>query len=126
MTLLHFRRTFIEKLFAIHGKIERFKADGHPLGRDARHYADIHTLAGTDEVMAMLDSTEYRRITILPGQLRPPPGLSFAASEALFPPDALRSALAEDYERECARLFYRPHPPFDDVLGRLEGLRELL
>lgn len=62
MTLLHFRRTFVEKLFAIHGKVERLKADGHPLGRDARHYADIHVLAGRDEVLEMLRSDEYAEI----------------------------------------------------------------
>lgn len=62
MTLLHFRRTFVEKLFAIHGKVERLKADGHPLGRDARHYADIHVLAGRDEVLSMLRSDEYEEI----------------------------------------------------------------
>jgi hypothetical protein len=48
MTLLHFRRTFIEKLFAIHGKVERLKLDGHPLGRDARHYADCRLPAPAD------------------------------------------------------------------------------
>ncbi len=28
MTLLHFRRTFVEKLFAIHGKVEQLKESG--------------------------------------------------------------------------------------------------
>ena len=41
MTLLHFRRTFVEKLFALHGKVVRFVAEGHPLGRHARHYSDL-------------------------------------------------------------------------------------
>jgi hypothetical protein len=49
MELLHFRRTFVEKLFTVHGKIERLKADSHAIGRDARHYADIHVLAGQAE-----------------------------------------------------------------------------
>jgi hypothetical protein len=42
MTLLHYRRTFVEKLFALHGKIIRLQIEGHPLGRDARHYADLY------------------------------------------------------------------------------------
>ncbi|MSV29013.1 MAG: hypothetical protein EXQ52_09755 [Bryobacterales bacterium] len=29
MRLLHFRRTFVEKMFAIHGKVELLKRDGH-------------------------------------------------------------------------------------------------
>ncbi len=135
MTLLHFRRTFVEKLFALHGKVERLKADDHPLGRDARHYADIHVLAATDEVLAMLRSDEYAEIKadydtqsrrFFPKSYRPPDALAFAASDALYPPDALRATIEADYERECARLFYRPHPPFDDVLARLRDIRALL
>ena len=135
MTLLHFRRTFVEKLFAIHGKIERLKQDGHPLGRDARHYADIHVLAGRPEVLAMLRSQEYAAIRadydaksrlFFPAGHRPPEGLRFAASDALFPSDELRARIEPDYELECQRLFFRPHPPFDAVLERLQGIRDLL
>lgn len=42
MTLLHFRRTFVEKLFTIHSKVARWLEDGTPVARDARHYADLH------------------------------------------------------------------------------------
>lgn len=135
MTLLHFRRTFVEKLFAIHGKIERLKADGHPLGRDARHYADIHVLAGQSQVLAMLRSDEYALIcadydeksrAFFPAGHRPPEGLRFAASDALFPSDELRAQIEPDYERECQRLFFRPHPPFEAVLERLLSIRDLL
>jgi hypothetical protein len=31
MTLLHFRRTFVEKMFALHGKVVRLLDDGHPI-----------------------------------------------------------------------------------------------
>jgi hypothetical protein len=62
MTLLHFRRTFVEKLFAIHGKVVRLVGEGVALGRDARHYADLYALAGTHEVRAMLASPEYAEI----------------------------------------------------------------
>ena len=33
MRLLHFRRTFVEKLFAIHSKVELLKRDGRPIGK---------------------------------------------------------------------------------------------
>jgi hypothetical protein len=135
MTLLHFRRTFVEKLFAIHGKVERLKQDGHPIGRDARHYADIHALAARDEVLTMLRSDEYQTIredydrnskAFFPKTYRPPDDLRFARSDALFPTGELRVLIEPDYERECARLFFRSHAPFDAVLERLEALRELL
>ncbi|MET0601137.1 MAG: nucleotidyl transferase AbiEii/AbiGii toxin family protein [Baekduia sp.] len=135
MTLLHFRRTFVEKLFALHGKIERLVTEAHPLGRDARHYADLYALAATPEVDAMLRSEEYAAIKAdydtksreyFPRSYRPPDNLSFAASTALFPSGELRHVIEADYERECARLFYGPHPPFADVLKRLQALRDLL
>ncbi len=62
MRLLHFRRTFVEKMFAIHGKVELFKRDGQPLGTYARHYYDLFQLAAQAEVIAMLNSGEYADI----------------------------------------------------------------
>jgi hypothetical protein len=41
MRLLHFRRTFVEKLFAIHAKVELYKRMGRPLGSYTRHYYDL-------------------------------------------------------------------------------------
>jgi hypothetical protein len=58
MRLLHFRRTFVEKLFAIHGKVELLKRDGRPVGSYARHYYDLAQLALQPEVHAMLSSDE--------------------------------------------------------------------
>jgi hypothetical protein len=135
MTLLHFRRTFVEKLFAIHGKIEQLKEGGVPLGRDVRHYADLYVLAGRPEVTAMLASDEYDEIkvdydeksrTFFPRSYRPPLDLDFRASDALFPPDELRAAIEPGYEEECRRLFFRPHPNFAEVLERFTGIRDLL
>jgi hypothetical protein len=50
LRLLHFRRTFVEKMFAIHSKIELFKRDKQPLGSYARHYYDLFQLSGHPEV----------------------------------------------------------------------------
>ena len=50
MRLLHFRRTFVEKMFAIHSKVELLKRDGQPLGTYARHYYDLFQLAEQPEV----------------------------------------------------------------------------
>lgn len=135
MTLLHFRRTFVEKLFAIHGKVEQLKEGGTPLDRDVRHYADLYVLAGRPEVTAMLASDEYDEIkadydeksrTFFPSSYRPAPGLRFTTSNALFPPDELRVAIEPGYEEECRRLFFRPHPEFAEVLERLAEIRDLL
>jgi hypothetical protein len=60
MRLLHFRRTFVEKMFAIHSKIELFKRDHRPLGSYARHYYDLYQLGGQEEVLGMLQQEEYQ------------------------------------------------------------------
>ena len=135
MNLLAFRRTFVEKLFTIHGKIERFQADGVHPGRDLRHYADLYLLAETNEVREMLRSPEYAEICadydensrrFYPSSHRPPAALRFTASAALFPGKGLREALEAEYDRECRVLFDGPYPAFGDVLATFEVLRPLL
>lgn len=83
----------------------------------------------------MLDSEEYELIRLdydeksrayYPNSYRPPEDLRFAASDALFPPAELRAQIEPDYEDECRRLFFRPHPPFGEVLDRLAEIRNLL
>jgi hypothetical protein len=136
MALLHYRRTFVEKLFALHGKVIRLLDEGHSLARDARHYSDLHALAGTHEVRVMLATPEYDEIRrdydrksreFFPKSHRPPPGLSFAASPALFPDAELRARLVDDYDTQCRLLFSNSdYPSFEEVLARFEEIRELL
>jgi hypothetical protein len=78
---------------ALHGKVERLICEGHPLGRDGRHYSDLYVLAGQQEVRSMLASPEYEEIKrgydtrsreIFATAYRPPADLSFKKSPALF------------------------------------------
>lgn len=62
LRLLHFRRTFVEKMFAIHSKVELLKRDNQPLGGYARHYYDLFQLSLHPKVDAMLRSEEYAAI----------------------------------------------------------------
>ena len=135
MTLLHFRRTFVEKLFTVHGKVERLKSEGERLKRGARHYADLYVLAGTPEVLAMIESDEYgqirtdynqKSIRFFKNSYRPPDGLRFNKSDALFLPGKLRAMVEEDYYADC-RLLFRDEPPaFEAVIERLQSLAEQL
>lgn len=136
MTLLHFRRTFVEKLFALHGKVIRLQQEDHPLGRDARHYSDLYALAGQHEVTGMLTSQEYGTIRddydqnsrrFFPKSYRPPPGLSFSQSPALFPDKELKTRLASEYDEQCRLLFPSiDYPDFETVLARFAELRAVL
>jgi hypothetical protein len=135
MRLLHFRRTFIEKMFAIHAKVEAFKQTGLPIGGYARHYYDLFCLAEQPAVLEMLRSdeygtikTDYDRISMqhFPRSYVPPPEMTFAKSDALFPPDNLRAVLGKEFETQCRILCFGPFPTWDEVQARLDSIRVLL
>jgi hypothetical protein len=119
MRLLHFRRTFVEKMFAIHGKVEAFKTHGKEIGGYARHYYDLYCLAERPEVIAMLSTDEYGNIKADYDRISrehfeksyfPPAGMSFAKSDALFPQGDLRSVIASGFEAQCRVLCFGPFP----------------
>ncbi len=135
MRLLHFRRTFVEKLFAIHKKIELFKQDGTPIGPHARHYYDLYQLGQRQEVIDMLKSPEYAEIKadyevvskkFFPNHYFAPEGMSFANSDAMFPPKELSEIIGPQYEQQCQALCYGPFPTWDEVLACFENMRSLL
>jgi hypothetical protein len=135
LRLLHFRRTFVEKMFAIHSKVELLKRDGQPLGTYARHYYDLFQLATHPEVIVMLKSAEYLAIrqdydriscAHFPRSYFCPERMSFARSEALFPPTDLAAILGAEYERQCRMLCYGPYPTWAEVKARFLELHDLL
>ena len=135
MRLLHFRRTFVEKLFAIHGKVQLLKRDGRPLGPYARHYYDLFQLAAQPAVTAMLASPEYTAIKTdydaisrahFDRSYFPPDDMSFARSDALFPQGELAATIAAAYEAQCQQLCFGAYPPWGEVQARFEELRESL
>ena len=135
MPLLHFRRTFVEKLFTIHAKVELLKRDGRRLGPYARHYYDLYQLAQRPEVVAMLKSGEYAAIksdydmisrAYFARDYFPPTGMSFAGSDALFPAAALAASITPDYESECKTLCYGSYPTWIDVQACFDNLRSIL
>jgi hypothetical protein len=135
MRLLHFRRTFVEKMFALHGKVELLKRAGQALGAYARHYYDLFQLATQAEVIVMLKSSEYTAIkadydrisrTHFPRSYFYPDGMSFSRSDALFPPANLAAVIGAEYETQCRMLCYGPYPSWVEIQARLLELRDLL
>jgi hypothetical protein len=132
---LYFRRTFVEKMFAIHSKVELLKRDRQALGSYARHYYDLYQLSGHPEVQTMLRSTEYATIkadydqisrTYFPKSYFFPEGMSFARSDALFPQPALASVVGLEYEAQCRMLCYGSYPSWDNVQNRFLEMRDIL
>ncbi len=137
MTVLGYERTFVEKMFALHDRVVRMQEGGEPLGRDARHYADLYVLGKREDVRATLAGEDYRTIRedcheknlkYFKDTYREPPGLSFAESPALFPPLELRAQIERDYETQCNVLFEdgEHYPSFADVLACFAEMRNLL
>jgi hypothetical protein len=52
--------------------------------------------------------------------------MSFARSDALFPPAELAEAIGAEYEAQCRVLCYGPHPSWAEVQARFRELRSLL
>ena len=135
MRLLHFRRTFVEKLFAIHSKVEKFKQTGIGIGGYARHYYDLFCLAERQEVLKMLSSSEYETIKVdydkvsrkhFEASYIPPPDMNFAKSDAIFPKGNLEMALAAEFDKQCQILCFGEFPTWRQVQEQLIELRELL
>lgn len=132
MTILHFRRTFVEKCFALHHYVAQRVIDaGRELGTYARHYYDLSRLIATPEVRAMLSSDEFGEIVrdyvsvtrqYFPNQ-RFPADCDLSTSPALFPDADLALRLRTSYDRDCARLCYGRFPSFEEVLGAFEANR---
>lgn len=135
MRLLHFRRTFVEKMFAIHAKVEFFKKTGIGIGGYARHYYDLFCLIELPEVLEMLQSNEYQKIKIDYDKVSreyfkkhyvPPTEMSFAKSDALFPKADLEAVLAIEFEKQCRTLCFGEFPTWKQVRDRFNEIRELL
>lgn len=136
MQLLHFRRTFVEKLFAIHSKVEIRKRDGIKIRSYARHYYDLFCLAKEPEVLTMLNAEEYARIKTDYDSISsehfgrdhiPPQGLTFANSDALFPPDDLDKEFSSEYTEQCKSLcFGATFPSWQEVRECFDSIRDRL
>jgi len=135
MRLLHFRRTFVEKMFAVHSKVELLKRDGRALGTYARHYYDLFQLSSQPEVLEMLQSIEYSEIkqdydlisrTHFSGSYFFPNEMSFANSDALFATGELAAAIGSEYTGQCEVLCFGSYPSWEVVQDRFLELRKLL
>lgn len=134
MNMLHFRRTFVEKLMAIHSLVVKYQHDGSPLGRNARHYADLYVLGQKPEAVALLGGEEFEQIRVEQDQI----GRSsfprnyveaprtYRDSPALFPDDKLRAELERQYVADVTPLFFGEVPGFKEILGLFESVRERL
>jgi len=124
MKLMHVRRAFVERMFAIRSQQHPLSNWGFPFGSDGRHYADLAALPVHDEVKCRRASEQY---------LRNPRGLQRAQPHAparqlpvvLSGPGRLAFERAHDEQRRT--LFADGnYPSLSEVLNRFSSLRCLL
>ena len=120
MRLLHFRRTFLDE--DVRQPCQVSRRSRRWASRSAATLAITTTLvclADRPEVLAMLRSEEYAAIKAdydrvstahFPKSYVPPPEMSFARSDALFPPGDLRATIAAAFEAQCRMLCFGPSP----------------
>ena len=135
MVLLHFRRTFVEKMFTIHSKVVMYQQQGTPIGSYARHYYDLFCLAQHPQVQQMLQSEEYQLIKTdcdqisrqsFPKSYIPPENMSFSTSEALFPTGELSQVISREYTQQCSNLCYSSFPDWAEVEACFVTMADLL
>jgi hypothetical protein len=135
MTVLHPRRTVVEKLFAIHSACELWH-EGHTdaIRRQGRHLYDIHFLLGDGDVATYVGGEEYLALLpeidefgrqYFPRDHRTPEGMRLSGSRALDPGEELRMAIEEDYRRSRF-LFADGQPTLEEIYGRIAEFRDRL
>jgi hypothetical protein len=135
LTVLHPRRTLVEKLSAVHSACERWsEGETTALQRQGRHLTDIHELladpaiaefSGGEEYIALIPDVDELGRTFFPRDHRTPPNMRFADSRAVRPDAELRAALEAEHARG-EFLFYGTVPTLDAIYARLEEFRARL
>ncbi len=133
MTVLHPRRTVVEKLFAVHAAGELWHEGRHTaIQRQGRHLYDIYFLLGDAEVAAYVGGEEYLALLpevdevgrqYFPRDHRTPEGLRLSGSRALDPGDELRAAIEDDYRRSRF-LFADDQPTLGEIYARIAEFRD--
>ena len=93
------------------------------------------SIAAQEEVIAMLKSDEYPAIKSdydkisrihFPRSYFHPDEMSFARSDALFPPVDLSAVISAEYDVQCRMLCYGPYPSWAEIQSQLVSHRGLL
>lgn len=136
MRVLHYRRTFVEKLFAIHSAVMDFQNQQKALRNQVRHYYDLYCLAQTNEITQLLTSDEYQIIKLDVYEISKqsfqqqidllPEALNFSNSVALFPEVNLAEEIAKEYNLQCQNLCYGGFPKWQEIQECFAAIRPYL
>lgn len=83
----------------------------------------------------MLQSDEYSAIKLdydqisrshFPKSYVPPPNMSFALSDAIYPTEKLATDLAAEYDSQCRVLCFGGFPDWNELKRQLDSIRHLV
>ena len=119
--LLHPKRTFVEKLFAIHSAYE----SGEIIGK-IRHYYDVYKLLELSEVIHFIGTEDFNRlkndVATFSKENWPdspiPAKNNFSKSTAFNPPKEDLARIEAEYNR--SDIYYGSKPQFKTILTRLQ------
>lgn len=131
VTTVEAERTFWDKIIIIHGLRQWFERRGelrHGGQRVSRHYFDLYQLMQASGAQAWLQNKALAADCATHARLffgSPDLGLERAAhgTFTLAPPDAMRDALARDYNA-MAGMIFGPVPDFANVLASITALED--
>lgn len=130
VTVLSARRTFWEKVTAVHAEAHRDPDRPTPQYL-SRHYYDIAMLLDTEE--GKTAATDFALLAQVASHKKMFFPAAWASYETARPgslriiPDETRvKDLRRDYEKMKAMIFDEPTPSFDDILERLTGLQNAI
>ncbi|MGE3680642.1 MAG: nucleotidyl transferase AbiEii/AbiGii toxin family protein [Bdellovibrionales bacterium] len=120
--VLDIRRTFVEKLFAIHSAFTNGEVKKY-----FRHYYDVYKLLGIDTVHEFVGKPEFEELKTHVAEMcrefpntRIPAGLDFSRSMAFKSEPALIKTLAEAL-KEQRGLFFTEPPTADEIMQRISA-----
>jgi predicted nucleotidyltransferase component of viral defense system len=122
---LHPRRTFVEKLFALHDAYESGKAESK-----VRHYYDVYQLLSLDEVDNFLGTSEFKKLKDdvaqfskenFPNSVLPKEN-EFKSSKAFSPSPEMKTRISKAHDE--SDLFFGKKPGAKEILERISKFRE--
>jgi hypothetical protein len=120
--VLDMRRTFVEKLFAIHSAFSNGEVKKY-----FRHYYDVYKLLGLAEVHGFIGQPEFDNLKTHVAEMcrefpktRLPDGLDFSMSLAFQQTPSLTKILAEALSEQRGLFFVAP-PTADEIMQRISS-----
>lgn len=133
MPVLHYKRTFVEKIFAIHSAIVQLEQHQKSIATQVRHYYDLYCLLGQEDIQNMLKTVEFQEIKEDVFRISKsafsldidtlPENLDFSQSLAFTLSAKIENEVKKSYTKQMQQLCYGKCPSWEDVKKTLSDIK---